>query len=115
MKLFASRLRERAAELGISHAEAARRSGLDERRYSHYVSGIREPNLVTLVKIAATLQTTPDDLLGVGGKQKASPRSVLVDRLSSAAQTLSDHDLEVVVVQTEALASRRPKKWPPSG
>lgn len=110
MELFAKRLRERAAELGISHAEAARRSGLDERRYSHYVSGIREPNLVTLVRIAEVLQTTPNDLLGVGDKVKPSPRTVLVDRLNSAAQGLSDHDLAIVVVQTEALNSLPRKK-----
>jgi len=114
MELFAKRLRERAAELGISNAEAARRSGLDERRYSHYVSGIREPNLATLVRIAEVLQTTPNDLLGVGDKVNPSPRTVLVDRLNSAAQGLSDHDLEIVVVQTEALASRVERKRRPS-
>src|SRR5690606_11426561 len=38
MDIFANRLRERAAQLGISNAEAARRSGLDERRYAHYVT-----------------------------------------------------------------------------
>jgi transcriptional regulator with XRE-family HTH domain len=110
MELFANSLRERAAELGISHAEAARRSGLSERRYSHYVSGIREPDLATLVRIATALQTTPNHLLGVGNKRQPSSRSLLVDRLNSAAQALSDHDLEVVVLQTEALTNRRSKK-----
>ena len=110
MDLFASRLRERAAELGIAHAEAARRSGLTERRYSNYVSGIREPDLATLVRIAEALQTTPDALLGVVGAQSPSPRSLLLDRLNSAATALKDEDLEVIIVQTEALASRhRPK------
>ena len=115
MDLFASRLRERAAELGMSHAEAARRSGLSERRYSHYVSGIREPDLATLVRIAKTLQTTPNFLLGVGDKRKPSPRSMMVDRLNSAAQALGDDELEVVVIQTEALSGRRHKKRRPSG
>lgn len=110
MELFATRLRERAAELGIPHAEAARRSGLSERRYSHYVSGIREPDLATLVRIATALQTTPNDLLGIGDKRKPSPRSLLVDRLNSAIQGLGEDELEVIVVQTEALAGRRRKR-----
>lgn len=112
MDLFASRLRERAAELGISHAEAARRAGLSERRYSHYVSGIREPDLATLVRIAEALQTTLDALLGVGDPRPRSRRLLLTDRLNSAAQALAQEDLEVVVLQTEALLGRR-KPRPP--
>lgn len=114
MDLFASRLRERAAELGIAHAEAARRSGLSEGRYSHYVNGIREPDLATLVRIAEALQTTPNELLGIGVKHKPSPRALLADRLNSAAQGLGDDEMEVVVLQTEALASRRRKRRRPS-
>lgn len=108
MELFAKRLRERAEELGIAHAEAARRSGLSERRYSHYVAGIREPDLATLVRISQALQTTPDALLGVGDKAKATPRSLLVDRINSALQNVSDDHLEVIALQTEALCG--PKK-----
>lgn len=114
MEFFAHRLRTRAAELGIRHAEVARRSGLSERRYSHYVSGIREPDLATLVRIATALQTTPNDLLGVGEPPQPSPREILADRLNSAAQGLSDDDLEVIVLQTEALRGRlRKRRAPP--
>lgn len=115
MDLFASRLRERASELGISHAEAARRAGLSERRYSHYVSGIREPGLATLTRIAEALQTTPDVLLGAADPKPPSPRLRLMDRLNSATQTLSDDELEIVIVQTEALASARRSKSPQPG
>ncbi|WP_312890263.1 helix-turn-helix domain-containing protein [Rhizobium laguerreae] len=45
MDILSKRLRERAEQLGISNAEAARRVGLDERRYAHYVAGRREPDL----------------------------------------------------------------------
>ena len=113
MEIFAKLLRDRAAELEISHAEAARRSGLDERRYSHYVSGIREPDLATLSRIAVALETTPNDLLGFGAKTKAAPRMILFDRLNSAAQLLSDAKLEIVVIQTEALSDQQTKKRRP--
>ena len=52
MDVFARKLKERADQLGISSAEAARRCELDERRYGHYASGRREPDLATLTKIA---------------------------------------------------------------
>ena len=110
MDTFANNLRKRAAELGISNAEAARRSGLSERRYSHYVSGIREPDLATLVRVAQTLQTTPNDLLGVGGARKQTVRSLLLDRLVSAAHGVSDHELEIIAIQTEAVADRTNKR-----
>jgi transcriptional regulator with XRE-family HTH domain len=106
MELFANRLRERAAELGIAHAEAARRSGLSERRYLHYVAGIREPDLATLVRIAGALQTTPNVLLGVGEKSKSTVRSLLVDRINSALENVNDDHLEVIALQIEALAGR---------
>ena len=110
MDVFATRLRERAADLGIAHAEVARRAGLSERRFGHYATGIREPDLATLVRIAEALQTRPDDLLGFGERCEMSERSKLIARLVSAAQVLTDEVLEIVVVQAEALVvSRRVK------
>lgn len=64
---FATNLRTRAEELGLSNAEVARRAGLSERRYGNYVSGRREPDLATLVRIAQVLDSTPDQLLSFGG------------------------------------------------
>jgi transcriptional regulator with XRE-family HTH domain len=64
MKIFAERLKDRAAVLGLSNAEVARRTGLSERRYGHYVSGSREPDLATLARIARALGTSPNHLLG---------------------------------------------------
>jgi transcriptional regulator with XRE-family HTH domain len=46
MDLFAKRPRERA-QLGLTDAEVARRAGLNERRYGHYVRGNREPRFGT--------------------------------------------------------------------
>ena len=45
MDLVAKRLRERVSEMGVSHAKVARRSGLSERRYGHYVSKIQRTRL----------------------------------------------------------------------
>ncbi len=48
----------------MADAEVARRAGLSERRYGHYVTGRNEPNLGTLVKLCNVLETTPNEMLG---------------------------------------------------
>ena len=107
MDVFATKLRERAAQLGISNAEVARRAGLSERRYGHYVSGVREPDLRTLVTIAETLGTTPDALLGAADPKPSSQRQDLQDRILSALAALSEDDLQTLAIQIEALAAAR--------
>ena len=107
MDVFATKLRERAAQLGISNAEVARRAGLSERRYGHYVSGVREPDLRTLLTIAATLGTTPDALLGVTDPRPPSLRQGVQDRILSALAALPVDDLQTLAIQIEALASAR--------
>ena len=109
MKIFNVRLRQRAADLGISNAEAARRVGLAERRYANYTAGEREPDLVTLARIAKTLETTPDYLLGFGETPDTGKRAKLFSRLNSAAQMLPDSELEMVAVQLDALAAKHRK------
>lgn len=110
MELFGKRLRERARELELSDAEVARRSGLSEPRYGHYVTGRREPNLDIMVKICKTLQTTPNYLLGFEeekGSKGARERKALQARLAGAGNSLETDDLKVLVKQAEAFAKER--------
>lgn len=106
MELFVSNLRKRAEQLGISHAEVARRAGLSETRYGNYVSGRREPDLATLVKIATVLATTPNDLL-TNDIPMPAPDELVRQRAVAALISLSADDLERVVVMVEALAATR--------
>jgi transcriptional regulator with XRE-family HTH domain len=106
MEPFASNLKKRAEELGISNAEAARRAGLSERRYGNYIAGRREPDLATLVRIAGVLETSPDALLGFG-KGHAGPKHILKDRIAAAGNAMSDSDLELVAIAVEAIARHR--------
>jgi len=105
METFAKRLRRRAEELVLSNAEVARRIGLGERRYAHYVSGSREPGLATLVRIANVLQITPNDLLGIDVDSKPTKRTILRDRLIAAANSMDDRELHQTVVQAEAVTA----------
>lgn len=108
MEIFASRLKERAAQLGISDRQAARLCGLDERRYAHYAGGRREPDLETLVTIARSLGTAPNWLLGVDAEgKKATKRSSLLDRLAAAAREMGDEELRIITIQAEAVARSR--------
>jgi transcriptional regulator with XRE-family HTH domain len=100
------RLKLRAKELGLADAEVARRTGLDPRRYGHYVLGRREPDAATLVRIARVLKTTPDGLL-LSQPEAGTPRSRALARLLSAAQVLDDRDLDSIVAQVEAVVELR--------
>ncbi len=105
MDALAGALRTRAQELGLSHAAIARRIGVSERRYAHYVTGRNEPDLATLVRIAKALQTPPNELLGFAAETNGSKRALLRDRLNAAANAMDDLELEMTVVQAEAIAA----------
>ena len=64
MKGFGKKLRDRGKQLGLSQAEVAKRIGISQRRYSHYVNDLREPNLELLKKICRILELDPSIALG---------------------------------------------------
>src|SRR3954466_1709549 len=108
MRVLGQKLRSRAKELGFSNAEVARRAGLSERRYGFYVTGDREPDLSTLLRICKVLATTPNALLGISEDVKeGSNRAALVERLRTAIRALAEHDLQTLVIQAEALVTHR--------
>jgi transcriptional regulator with XRE-family HTH domain len=108
MDLLADKLRERARQLGISNAEAARRCGLDERRFGHYVSGRREPDLATLLRIAEALGTTPNWLLGVASSDAVDSETAgLIDRFVNASNAMNRRELELLVIQAEAVSASK--------
>ena len=110
MKLFGQKLQETARKLGLTNAEVALRANLSERRYGHYVTANREPDLATLVKIAHVLNTTPNDLLGFGGgAPRMSKHLRLLEKLSARAQSLTEAEIETVLILAEGLALRSRK------
>lgn len=105
MREFGEQLRHRAKELDLSDAEVARRAGLTARRYGHYVTGAREPDLQTLVRICIVLDTTPDRMLGIGthAARRKTEREKLIDRLIATAKVLDNAQLKIAVRQIEAI------------
>lgn len=106
MELFATNLRRRAEELGLSNAEVARRAGLSERRYGNYVSGRREPDLATLVRIAFVLATSPNDLL-ISESASAGSDVLIRQRAIAALNAIGTDDLQRVTIMLEALSAAR--------
>jgi transcriptional regulator with XRE-family HTH domain len=109
MDLFAARLRERARQLELSDAEVARRAGLSERRYGHYVRGLREPDFATLVRICTVLDVTPNDLLLADTLRRPSTQDRWLSRLASAGRKLDSETLKTAVLQVEVLLERSGK------
>jgi transcriptional regulator with XRE-family HTH domain len=107
MDLFAKRLRERARQLDLSDAEVGRRAGLAERRYGHYVRGVREPDYATLLRICAVLDVTPNDLLLPARAVRQSAQDRWLSRLVAAGRKLDADDVRLAVRQIEALIAHR--------
>jgi transcriptional regulator with XRE-family HTH domain len=107
MERLAKRLRERARELELSDAEIAHRAGLAERRYGHYVRGTREPDFLTLLRICAVLDVTPNDLLMTIEGTAPAEHDRWLSRLITVARNLSDDDLRLAVRHIEVLAEHR--------
>ncbi|HYD64081.1 helix-turn-helix transcriptional regulator [Azospirillum sp.] len=114
MEAFGQALRDRARALGLTLSEVARRAGMSERRFGNYVTGRREPDFATLLRICRVLATTPNDLLGVGEaadiceeRATAEERERLWDELLMVARALSDDDLRLVIRQLVAVLEHR--------
>lgn len=108
MNDFGNRLRERARKLNLSDAEVARRAGLNERRYGHYVTGTREPDLATFARICRVLETDPNTLLGFDQAEGADASGDrLKEQLASATRVISEADLALSVKFVEMLIDYR--------
>jgi len=103
MELLAKRLRERARQLELSDGEVARRAGLSERRYGHYVRGTREPDFATLLRICAVLDVTPNDLLLAAAPKRPSGHDRLLSRLVATFRLLDAEDAKLALRLVEAL------------
>jgi len=107
MDLLAKRLRERARQLNLSDAEVARRAGLSERRYGHYVRNTHEPDCATLQRICAALDITPNDLLLPAPTARPFQQDRWLSRLVGAGRMLEVEDLQLAVQLVEVLLQHR--------
>ena len=106
MEGIGDRLKARAAELGLSGAEVARRAGLTATRYGHYLQDIREPDLATLVRICRVLGLRPDVLLAYD-QAAAGSDALLAKRAAVAAYVdmLDAGSLNLALPVVQAIAA----------
>ncbi|KQZ18196.1 hypothetical protein ASD50_22105 [Mesorhizobium sp. Root552] len=96
MQQFGNNLRRRARELDFTDAEVARRVGISERRYGFYVTGDREPDLATLLRIADILQADADRLLRPWEEAEPSKTDKLRAQIQSSAAALPGDRLQLL-------------------
>jgi transcriptional regulator with XRE-family HTH domain len=63
---FAQNVKRTRDRLGLTQAQLAERSGMTPAAISQLEGGQREPSFSTIVKVAAALKTSPNDLMGLG-------------------------------------------------
>ena len=108
MDRFSKNLRDRAKELGITNSEVARRAALGEQRYGNYVTGLREPDLATLVRIAEALETSPNRLLGFPERVGLDQRhESALGAIMDISEQIAGRDLEIVAELAAIMARSR--------
>lgn len=110
------RLRARAKELKLTDAEVARRLGLAQSRYAHYVSGTRSPDYQTLARICRALLTSPDYVLGFSADAAGRPpeEALLRDRAAAALDAMDLRGLRLAADILDAVTRGSGKAGEPS-
>jgi len=102
---LATKLKELANNLGISDVEAAKRCGLDRRRYGHYTTGRSRPNYETLITICNKLGTSPNILLDFNDQNS----SIETQQLLAICQNLDAAQIQFLIAAAETLIKKANK------
>jgi transcriptional regulator with XRE-family HTH domain len=62
---FCERVKARRKELGLTQVQMAERLGITRPMYTHIETGKFAPGFMLLYRLAAALETTPQDLMPV--------------------------------------------------
>ncbi len=105
---LSERLRARTKELQLTDAEVARRLGLAQSRYAHYVSGSRSPDYRTLLQTCRALLTSPNHLLGFSPEDRRDGEAVLLhDRAAAALDSMDLRGLRLAADLLDVIARDR--------
>jgi len=102
--LFSRRLRAARAMRGLSQANLAERTRLQQTAVSHYESGTRRPSLRNLRRLAEALEVTTDYL--VGHTDDPTPQPSTGEPLFRDFGLLSNADRELARELVAQLARR---------
>jgi transcriptional regulator with XRE-family HTH domain len=99
MITLSEKLKSLGISLGFSNAEAAKRCGLDRRRYGHYVTGRSRPNYETLLKLCDALGTSPNLLLDYNEQGKSTD----IQQLVATCHALSSEQITFLLATAQTL------------
>lgn len=77
------RVRERLAEIGITHSAFARSIRMSQSRFSNYMQGAREPALLEFMLIVSALGVSADWVLFGGNRPTNAVHSSLASQIEA--------------------------------
>lgn len=81
LKLLGERIKQLREEKGYQQKDIANRLGISKQAFSNYENGTREPNLLTVIRIADLFDVSVEYLLGLTTERKRSSESVFAKDL----------------------------------
>ena len=104
---FAERLKKTRERQGLKQWELAERSGLTPAAISQLESRQREPTFSTIVRLAAALKTSPNDLMDIGDAERMDPS---LRGLFRDAKKLTAEDVDAVRAFVAYLSTKKGEK-----
>jgi len=110
------RLKARAKELALADAEVARRLDISQSRYAHYVTGSREPDYQTLLRICRALGVSPNVLLVFSDEADriTGEQEILRIRVLGALRVMEIANMRLAADILDLIARQRETMDPPS-
>ncbi len=95
------RLAELMEKTNTLQAELAQYLGVGRTTVSHYVSGRREPDIATLIKIAEYFHVSVDYLVGRDVKKEHpyTGEQIVVDPATPVKLRVNDRTLEIILAE----------------
>lgn len=85
MMNLGKRLKDLRVEMELTQGQVAQRIGVTASVVSAYETGIRQPSLESLIKLACLFDVSTDYLLGVSDSTASKPKNMVsLDGLSSS-------------------------------
>jgi len=113
------RTRSARKKLGLTQADAAEKIGISTEFYARIERGGTMPSVPTLANIAAALETSADELLGLAGREiragvhagrpRPAPESVEMRRLLRRLRDAPQGTLRLLALVAKAIAGSSPK------
>lgn len=109
-KQFGRRLAQLRKRRGLSQVEVAKRLGIHQSLISQYERGYLRLHGALVVRLAAVLDTTPDQILGTGELADGEPQPPTIDRRFlrrlEKISRLSAHEKKLLLGTIDAFLSK---------